>query len=136
MANRRERSCDVEDQEIERPGKAELSEVFTNLGIKIKKAREDCNITQEELAHLMGYQSSKSISRYEKGRNQMGVSTLLLFSEALKTSPNSLLEDSLHWSSVNAAEECPSGYTQLTKDHKKMVDEMIKGLLLLESGEK
>ena len=129
MANRRKRNCDVEEQESNRSEKAEQPTDFTKLGKKIRKTREDLGMTQEELALEMGYSSSNSVYRYEVGSNQMGVGVLLLFSKALNKTPNYLLEDILSEMGLQ-----PSGYADLTDDHKRMVDEMIQGLLSLQRG--
>ena len=131
MTNRRKRNDDVERQEKKHTEDAEQSAVLTKLGNKIRETREGLGISQEILAHEMGYSSSNTVYRYETGCNQMGVGILLQFSKALNKTPDYLLEDSLAEIGL-----LPEGYAFLTEEHKRMVNEMIRGLRSIETNSK
>lgn len=62
------------------------------LGEIIKNARKKKNLTQKELAQLIGAKSN-SISNWENNQNRPNGSTLLLLSRALDIPENDLLDD-------------------------------------------
>lgn len=61
------------------------------VGERIKLRREQLNMTQEELAQKVGYTSRSSVAKVESNANGMVQSKLLLFANALKTTPAYLL---------------------------------------------
>lgn len=62
-----------------------------NIGERIKARREYLNITQEELAHKVGYKSRTSINKIELGLTRVSETTLVAISKALETTPSDLL---------------------------------------------
>lgn len=65
--------------------------IVVEVGQRIKLRREQLNMTQEELAQKVGYTSRSSVAKVESNANGMVQSKLLLFANALKTTPAYLL---------------------------------------------
>ena len=73
------------------------------IGLKIKIARREANITQEELGKKTGY-SAMGISHMEKGLRGIKISTLEVFAKVLKKDINFFLKPLVEYSkSVNPA---------------------------------
>ena len=64
---------------------------FVVVGDKIRARREELGMTQDELAERMGYKSRSTITKIEKGVNDVTQSTLIKFAKALNTTPRYLL---------------------------------------------
>lgn len=62
-----------------------------DLGKRIKKRREELNISQEVLAKKMGYKSRSSINKIELGLNDIYQSKIAGFAKALETTPAYLM---------------------------------------------
>lgn len=60
--------------------------LMTNIGERIKKRRLELGMSQDELAERMGYKSRSTITKIEKGINDVVQSNIVKFSEALNTS--------------------------------------------------
>lgn len=58
---------------------------------RIKKRREELGLSQEELAHRMGYKSRSSINKIELGLNDIPQSKIVEFAKALDISPAALM---------------------------------------------
>ena len=76
----------------------------TDLGKKLKQAREQAGLSQEELARMLGYQSRSSINKIEAGVQKPPLSTIKAFAKALGLSPNAIVG----WQETSAA-ACASG---------------------------
>jgi transcriptional regulator with XRE-family HTH domain len=61
------------------------------VGERIRQRREELNMTQEELAKKVGYTSRSSVAKVEANANGMLQSKLILFANALQTTPAYLL---------------------------------------------
>ena len=61
------------------------------VGERIRQRREELNMTQEELAKKVGYTSRSSVAKVEANANGMVQSKLILFANALQTTPAYLL---------------------------------------------
>ena len=57
----------------------------------IKRLREEKEMSQEELAKLTGYTNRSSIAKIEKGEVDLPQSKILLFANALGTTPGELM---------------------------------------------
>lgn len=68
-----------------------------DIGMRIKKKREELGYSQEELANLVGYKSRSTINKIEKGVNDITQTKIIEFANALKTTPAFLMgwEDDL-----------------------------------------
>jgi DNA-binding XRE family transcriptional regulator len=60
---------------------------------RIKEARERCDLSQQELAALMGWKSHSSVVAIEKGEKKVKAWELLKFAQILKVSPESLYNE-------------------------------------------
>jgi len=69
----------------------ESEELITKLGSKLKSLRLEKEMTQMDVAAIVNLDPS-AIRRYEKGRVEMGFTTLIKFAEALDVSVNELLK--------------------------------------------
>ena len=63
-----------------------------DLGKKLKQAREQAGLSQEELAHMLGYQSRSSINKIEAGVQKPPLSAIKSFAQELGLSPSALVE--------------------------------------------
>ena len=66
------------------------------IGQKIRKLRQDMGMTQEELAHKMGYKSKSTINKIEHDVHDVNQTTLIKFSQVLGVEPNYFIEDIEH----------------------------------------
>lgn len=65
--------------------------VLLCLGANVRQAREARGWSQEELAHQAGL-ASVQVSRIERGKREIRVTTLIKLVKALDVPPDSLLE--------------------------------------------
>ena len=63
-----------------------------SIGKMIKKRREELGWTQQDLADKMGYTSKSTITRIEKGYNDVSQSNIIKFADVLGVSPSYLME--------------------------------------------
>lgn len=63
------------------------------IGKKLKERRLELGLTQEELAHMVGYTSKSTINKIEKDYHDVNQTTLLKLSKALDVSPTFFIED-------------------------------------------
>ena len=63
----------------------------TGVGKRIKARRIELNLTQEELAHRMGYKSKAAICKVEGGEDNLAADRLCKFADALETTPAHLM---------------------------------------------
>lgn len=69
----------------------ESQELITKLGSQIRHLRLKKQMTQMDMAVLLNLDAS-AIRRYEKGRVEMGFTTLIKFAEALEVSLSDLID--------------------------------------------
>jgi transcriptional regulator with XRE-family HTH domain len=68
-------------------GEEKMLQLYKN----IKMLREEKGLSQDELAKLCGYTSRSSIAKIEKGEVDLQNSKILLFANALGTTPGKLM---------------------------------------------
>lgn len=85
---------------------------YVAVGKRIKKARSKIGITQEKLAEL-AHLSTSHVSKIETGDTKLGLPTIVDIANALHTSVDALLADSVVYPDVFL---------------KKDVDELLDGL--------
>ena len=78
---------------------------MTTIGDRIKARRLELDMSQDELARLVGYKSRSSINKIEKGENDIPQSKIAAFAAALETTPEYLMG----WDS-STPEPSPSYY--------------------------
>ena len=64
---------------------------MAKIGENIRRLREKCGLSQEELATRMGYKSKSTINKIELGINDVAQSKVEKFAEVLGTSPSVLM---------------------------------------------
>lgn len=60
---------------------------------RIKSRREELGLSQEELAHRVGYKDRSSIAKIESGVNDITQSKIAIFAKALETTTLWLMGD-------------------------------------------
>lgn len=63
------------------------------IGRKLKMRRLELGMTQEELAHKLGYKSKSTINKIELNHHDVSQSKLMKLADALDCSPSYLLDD-------------------------------------------
>ena len=61
------------------------------MGLKIKKLREKQELSQSQLAALVGYKDKTAVAKAEAGKVDLPQSKIFAFAQALKTSASYLL---------------------------------------------
>ena len=87
-----------------------------NVCDRIKKRREELNLSQEELASKLGYKSRSSINKIEMGLSDIPFSKIKDFAMALKTTPAYIMGWAEEEEKVNL----------LNKREKLQYDELMK----------
>ena len=64
---------------------------MAKIGENIRRLREKCGLSQEELANRMGYKSKSTINKIELGINDVAQSKIEKFAEVLGTKPSVLM---------------------------------------------
>ena len=108
-------------------------EINMEIGERIKKRREELNISQAKLAKMVGYTSRSSIAKLETNANGMTQSKIIEFAKALKTTPSYLMgwtEDTSN-SVENLITDPPilKKYNELNTIGQCKADAYIDGLL-------
>ena len=79
---------------------------MSDLSTRVRLRREQLGLSQEELARRMGYRSRSSITKLEKGINDLPQSKVEELAQALETTPAALL-------GLDAPCACPPGFEPL-----------------------
>lgn len=114
------------------------------VGDRIKQRREELNLSQEELAHMLGLKGRSSVSKAEKSGDTMTSTLIKAYADALQCSPAYLLG---YGNMINYGSFSPESaslvakirsdveltdalkiYFSLPKDKKKYVCDLIKML--------
>lgn len=64
---------------------------MNEIGVRIKRRREELQLTQEELARRVGYKSKSAIQKIERGVNELRQEKIAIFAQALSTTPAYLM---------------------------------------------
>ena len=102
---------------------------------RIRQRRETLGLSQEELAKKLGYKSRSSINKIEKGENDIPISKVIAFAEALNTTPEYLMgwNDKVTITKPDET-ELLNGYNSLNVDGKSMMLTMVKSLRVTHSA--
>lgn len=73
---------------------------YRELGRRVRQQRNMCGLTQEELAEKSGI-SCSFVGHIERGEKKFSIGTLVSLCNAMKISPNYLLQDSLDMEVLN-----------------------------------
>ena len=99
---------------------------------RIRRRREELEISQDELAKKLGYKSRSTIAKIESGENDITQSKIVAFAKALNVSPAYLMG----WEPLSEKEELtPSDkahldkYRKLTPTNKNAINAQIDFML-------
>ena len=98
------------------------------VGRRIKMAREEKNLTQEDLASLVDI-SSPHISVRERGLKVVKLDTFVAIANALEVSADTLLIDVVEHSVTGVANELSDTILKLPKKEQKRVINVIKAVI-------
>lgn len=73
---------------------------YRELGRRVRSQRAMCGLTQEELAEKSGI-SCSFVGHIERGEKKFSIGTLVALCNAMRISPNYLLQDSLDQEVLN-----------------------------------
>lgn len=100
---------------------------YARLGIKIKKLRQDKHLTQDNLAELIGCNTSH-ISNIENNYTKLSLNALLAIANALHTSVDYLLSNQYENPSLALDNEIARAVTTLDLENKERLLRIIKVL--------
>ncbi len=99
---------------------------------RIKARREELEMSQEELAKILGYKSRSTIAKIEAGENDITQSKIVAFAKALRVEPGYLmgwdtptLKNSSNISLTVQEQTHIKKYRQLNADGKEEIDDLI-----------
>ena len=87
---------------------------MSDLSTRVRLRREELGLSQEELAQRMGYRSRSSITKLEKGVNDLPQSKVEELAQALETTPAALLG-----LDIPATPLCPPGEQRQRTSNQK-----------------
>lgn len=107
-----------------------------DIGERIKKRREELNMSQAELARQVGYSTRSTITRIERDGNGISQDKIVAIAKALKTTPSYLMgwEDEEVASLTAFQEEAMQKFLLLSYEHQVVVSNIIDTLTEQEKG--
>lgn len=105
---------------------------YQRIGIRMKKARLEKNLTQAELAEKLEL-SNNYISSIERGNAVPSLETFIRFCNALDVTADMLLTDTLYTSNEYLKESIATRLEKCSKKNMRIVERFID--LLLEENE-
>jgi transcriptional regulator with XRE-family HTH domain len=104
------------------------------IGKKLRERRLELGMTQEQLAHKIGYKDKTAINKIELDKNDVNQKNLIRLSEALGVSPSYFIDDVEHESNTP---EIVNKYAQkLSELSPSMQDNVMKYIDFLIKQEK
>lgn len=105
--------------------------IVMTIGDRIKKRREELQMSQEELAHLIGYKSKTSINKIELGVQNLKQSKIKEIANALQTTPSYIMGWNDETSEqVETKEQCNELFEKV---YGKEVHSLIEKILSLDA---
>lgn len=87
----------------------------SKIGAKIKSLRENKELSQSQLAELVGYKDKTSIAKIEAGKVDLPQSKILAFSKALNVTPSFLLNSDSDKPESNQLVDNPAFFNRMLK---------------------
>ena len=94
---------------------------YKEFGKRVKQQRNLAQMTQEKLAEKAGI-SFAFVGHIERGTRKASLETVVKLANALKVSPNVLLQDSLD-------DDLLGSETEMTEKHKRLLREISERIL-------
>jgi len=91
--------------------------IYSEIGDKIRKRREQLGISQEELANKMGYKSRSAITKIEKGQRDINQSKISEYAKALQTTPAFLMG----WEETNSVQSISEEFPNIEEIKTKKI---------------
>ena len=111
-----------------------------NIGKRIKAKREELNMSQDELAHKLGYKSRSTINKIETGINDISQSKVVDFANALNTTVRYLMGwDTSEDSSISLTtdeQKLIDNYRSLNEEGQQIVFNLVDGIVKTENYKK
>lgn len=105
------------------------------IGKKVRQRREELGLTQEELAHKMGFQTKSAINKIEKDVNDINQSKLIKLAEALECSPSYFIDN--QQSNPDASNEIVMAYAEkLSQLPPEKLNNVMQYIDFLKQGDK
>lgn len=98
---------------------------LTFIGQRIKQAREEANITQEELAHAVGC-TAKHIGAIERGVKTPRLDTFIIIASTTGASANMLLQDLIPCADTQITSELASAVAPLPEELQKRIIKALR----------
>lgn len=107
-----------------------------DIGERIRIRRESLDISQAELARMVGYASRSTITRIERDGNGISQDKIIAIAKALKVTPSYLMgwEDEEVATLTARQEQAVENYFNLTESNQIVVDGLIESLLNQQKG--
>ncbi len=107
-----------------------------DIGERIKRRREELDMTQDELAHAAGYKSRSSINKIEVDGRGLPQNKIIDIAKALKVTPSYLMG----WEDKDVAiltaeqESLIEKIFELTPEHQMILQIFVDSLLTKQKG--
>jgi len=107
-----------------------------DIGERIKRRREELDMSQAELARKVGYSSRSTITRIERDGNGISQDKIIAIAQALKTTPSYLMgwEDEEVATLTAMQEETMAKFLMLSYEHQLVVKSIVDTLTEQEKG--
>lgn len=107
-----------------------------DIGERIKRRREELDMSQAELARKVGYSSRSTITRIERDGNGISQDKIVAIAQALKTTPSYLMgwEDEEVATLTAMQEETMEKFLMLNYEHQLVVKSIVDTLTEQEKG--
>ena len=99
------------------------------IGKRLRSRRIELGMTQEELAHKLGYKSKSTINKIELDHHDVSQSKLIKLAEALECSPTYFIEDDEP--SVDISNKDLTDAIRLYEYYKKAIPQVQEAVDLL-----
>lgn len=107
-----------------------------NIGERIKKRREELDMSQAELARRVGYTTRSTITRIERDGNGISQDKIVAIAKALKVTPSYLMgwEDEEVATLTAMQEDTMAKFLMLNYEHQLVVKSIVDTLSEQEKG--
>lgn len=101
---------------------------FYTMGQRIRKLRQQKNLTQEQLAELLDFSGRGYVSRVENGTAVMGLQTLAILAEGLGKPVSYLIDGAMTGQTTYLYPELAEAVQPLSQQHRKAVVRLAESL--------
>lgn len=102
-----------------------MDEIVVEMGKRIAHIRKERNLTQDQLAELVGL-TTQTVSSAERGTKALRPENIVKLCQALRVTPNDLLLGTSHEALSGASS---SGLSKLSPQKPRRLDELVRLLI-------